>query len=527
MKFKKSLGVLFSIGFLFSCAALNPNTKNKIEAISYPSTLIASVDNMLVNYTGGKLILSTDGGATYSKSLAIPDVKIIRYIYLYNNGDVIFADHTKVYYSDDWKSYHESRLLNQDGSVWTPKKANDNFTSTHTNAVRNIVNGIEIAVWGNYSIEDGIQNSDNIKVWYSPDHGKTVKSCYVFNTSKTPSARHVHAVDFDPGSNTFWLQTGDDEPTSHWLKGKYNTATDTWSWTRFADGMHFKTTNMVFKGSYVYWSWDTTPGGVVKAPVVTMGDVSTHKVLFITKNDCIKIIIGPAGDIAAIQTVWGGTEQPRIFYYAPDGVNFVKIVGDMPSEYTDLKDAQYSAIWPINSNGKVLAAVYSRDQDNLLYWDRVPGVFIDDVLRKSGYPNAFKEPAKANGWIFSGGGWHYYNNGVMVVNSWRTDSHGWCYLDKNGDLTKGALIKDSAGLCYIGADGYWSRSMAWRMDVSTKKWSYIGSSGYALKNAWVSDSRGWCYLDAEGYWMNHSGYANDSQGTCIIGADGYWTGARI
>lgn len=526
MKFKKSLTVLLSIGFLISCSAVNPNTKNKTEAISYPRTLIASVDNMLVNYTGDKLILSTDGGVTYSKSLSIPDVKIIRFIYLYKNGDVMFADHTKVYYSNDWKSYHESRILNQDGTVWTPKAAYDNFTCAHMDDVRSIVNGVEVAVWGNYTTESDIQYSDNIKVWYSPDHGKTVKCCYVFNTSKTPSARHVHAVDFQPDNNTFWLQTGDEEKTSHWLKGKYNTSTDTWSWTRFADGMHFKTTNMVFRGSDVYWSWDTTPGGVVRAPVATMGDVSTHKVLFVTKNDCTNVIIGPAGDIAAIQTVWGGTEQPRIFYYAPDGVNFVKIVGDIPSEYTNLKDAQYYGVWPINSSGKVLASIYSRNQDNLLTWDRVPSIFIDDVLRKNGYPDAFKEPAKANGWIFSNGAWHYYKNGVMAVNSWQSDSRGWCYLDSNGNLAKGVLVKDSTGLCYIGTDGYWSKTTGWRMDTPTKRWAYMGANGYALKNAWVSDSHGWCYLDAEGYWMNYSGYANDSLGVCIIGNDGYWTGAR-
>lgn len=526
MKLKKLSITFLSVIFLVSCSALVPNGNNSTKAITYPNTLIASVDNMLVNFSNGKLSLSTNGGETFDKSFAIPDIKAIRFVYLYENGDIMFADHTKVYYSNDWKTFHESKILNEDGTNWQPAKAYDNFTCTHQADVRSIVNGQEIVVWGNYTIEDGIQYTDNIKVWYSPDHGKTVKCCYVFNTEDTPSARHVHAVSFDPETSTFWLQTGDEETTSHWIKGKYDTSADKWSWTRFADGMHFKTTNMVFRDGYVYWSWDTTPGGVVKASVAEMGNISKHEILFQTKNDCVGVVLGPEGDIAAIQTVWGGNEQPRIFYYAPDGVNFVKIIGDMPAEYENINDAQYYAVWPANSSGKVLAGVFSRDNDNILTWDRVPSIFIDDILRRSGYPNAFKKRTEANGWIFCDGAWHYYSNGILIKNSWKPDNGGWRYLDGNGNVAKEVLIRDSQGLCYIGSDGFWSRNIGWKMDAYSKKWAYIGNKGYALKNAWIMDSHGWCYVDGDGYWMDHRGLADDSQGTCIIGDDGYWTGFR-
>ncbi|MHC1721036.1 MAG: MBL fold metallo-hydrolase [Clostridiaceae bacterium] len=98
---------------------------------------------------------------------------------------------------------------------------------------------------------------------------------------------------------------------------------------------------------------------------------------------------------------------------------------------------------------------------------------------------AFSQYASAaaiNGWYQSNSNWYYYQNGTKATSSWKSDSHGWCYL---------------------GSDGAW------------------------VKNYWVQDSRGWCYISADGYWMNHSGYAKDSLGYCIIGNDGYWTGERL
>lgn len=434
-----------------------PEETNSEEQTSYSNNLIASVDNMLVKYENKTLSLSTDSGATYEKSFEIKGINSIKYVYLFGNGNLLFADDTKVYYSSDWTSYHESTILNQDGTKWVPESQYDNFSYNRKSPQNKIVNGREIDVWGNYSTLDGVQDTDNIRVWYTNDYGSTVKCCYIFNTPSTLKARHIHSIDYNPENDTYWLQTGDDENDSHWLKGTYDYYNDKWSWINVATGIHFKTSNIVFRGSYAYWSWDTTPGGVVRAPIATMSDISTHQVLLTTEKDCILTIVGPNGDIAAIQTVWGGDEKPRTLYYAPDGANFVRIVGDMPQEYYNTDDSQYVLLWPVNSRGKILSGITADSKQYINDRGRTPGIFLDDVIRENGYPNAFKKVSVVNGWSLVDGKWQYYKNSYLTIDSWVHDSHGWCYVDTEGNwMNHAGEAKDSTGVCIIGEDGYWT-----------------------------------------------------------------------
>lgn len=364
------------------------------EVIDYTDNIIASVDNMLVVHDGSNLLLSVDGGRSYQKGLSVQNIAIIKYVHLFADGKIMFADHTKVYYSHDWKTYSESAVYNEDNTPYVPNQY-DNFSSYKNGTVKKTINGLELAVWGNYSTDSAVEYTNKIKVWYTEDKGVTVKCSYTFNTSTTAKCRHIHAVDFNPVDNSFWLQTGDEplgaDAMSHWIKGTYDVGTDTWTWVVFASGLDFKSTNMIFHtDGYVYWSWDKTPGGIVKAPYATLGDKSTHILLFSTNKDCNFIIVGKNGDIAGFQTAWGGTEQPRVFYYAPDGINFKRIVGTMPYAFDQVNDAQYQAYWGINANGKVLAGVQSLATQNIRDWDRKPSVFIDDILKDNGFPNAFK-----------------------------------------------------------------------------------------------------------------------------------------
>lgn len=379
-------------------------TSNLVVKATYMSTLladdlVATVGDMYVAYDGSSLKLSVDDGTTFGKSLSIVGISPLKYVHLFTNGSILFADQTKCYYSTDWKTYSESTVLNSDGSTFTPTTAVDNFSCYTNDSVPQVVNGEEMLVWGNYSTENGMQFTSNMRVWYTTDYGATVKEAFAFNTSSTWPARHIHAVDFNPYDNTFWVQTGD-EPVngvdmSHWIKGSYDTATDTWIWTEFASGLDFKTLNMVFTqdggNNYVYWSWDKTPGGVVRAPYATMGDVLSHEWLLQTSSDCLYVVRGKSGDIVALQGVWNSsTELPRVLYYAPDGVNFVRIVGTMPSAFDSLTDAQYWT-WTYNSTtSRILAGVWSLSSQSCSSWDRLPNVFVDDAIRNSGYPSALE-----------------------------------------------------------------------------------------------------------------------------------------
>jgi len=202
------------------------------------------------------------------------------------------------------------------------------------------------------------------------------------------------------------------------------------------------------------------------------------------------------------------------------------LTGEVADYYSVIKAAAYSGFPGIIIEHSFMDNP-TEAQKYLSTDDKLKQLGIADATALAKYYGLVKKPVVPNGWLLENGEWHYYKYGTLMVNSWKSDSHGWCYLDSNGNWTKGVLIKDSIGLCYIGADGYWSsKSTGWKMDSLTNKWAFIGKNGYALKNAWIQDSHGWCYLDSEGYWLDHSGIANDSMGSCIIGNDGYWTGAR-
>lgn len=87
--------------------------------------------------------------------------------------------------------------------------------------------------------------------------------------------------------------------------------------------------------------------------------------------------------------------------------------------------------------------------------------------------------AGTNGWSQSNGTWYYYNNGTLVKNGWKLDSHGWCFLN--------------------AIDGSW------------------------VQEGWAKDSTGWGYIQ-NGYWVQHSTWAKDSTGWLHIGGNGYWDG---
>lgn len=368
--------------------ALLSSRSESSDSIRYPNTLVASVDEMLINYTGNSLLLSEDEGRTYPKQLDISNVGIIKYIHLFDNGHVLIADHQKCYYSHDWVTLNESQVFDYDGSVYIPEEY-DNFTNYRNSSEKMIIAGQEVACWGNYSTVAGVEYTDKVKVWYTADEGVTVKCCYVFNTPSTIQTRHIHAVDFNKFDSSFWLQTGDNAPDSHWIKGHYDITEDTWNWDIFATGIPFKTTNMVFsENGDVHWSWDIPNGGVVKAGYSTMSDTTTHDRILISDKSCHYVIVSKKGEVVAFQTRDSVTTSlARDFYYSPDGVNFTMIHGEVPSQYAHLDHAQFQTYWGINSKGKILAGVWV---DNITHWGRTPSVFVDDFIRKAGFPDAFR-----------------------------------------------------------------------------------------------------------------------------------------
>ena len=369
------------------------------EAITYPSTLIASIDNYLVDFQVDKLVLSRDAGRTYTDTLSIPeDLGIIKGVHVFDGGEILVMGHQKCYYSHDWENFTESSVLDIDGNVFTTALY-DNFTINRKNPHTQMINGKEIYCWINYSIHEDAQYK-NINIWYTTDKGKTIKSCYSFRDVRddvdNPNlfARHGHNVSFNPNDNTFWAMTGDFTTNgvmeSHVLKGQYDSVNDSWSWELVGSGDNYKWTMIEFRGDYVYYTLDHSWGGVMRCLLSDIGDTSKHVKIIKTPNDTIGLYMSDKGDMLVTQSVYGGTTKPRIFYYSEDwGETFHTIEGDVPVNY-DYQDACYYGFWAPNSDGKILSGVWSLSHESLDQWDRVPSVFIDDSIRRAGFPNAFK-----------------------------------------------------------------------------------------------------------------------------------------
>jgi hypothetical protein len=241
-------------------------------------TLLGS-KRLRYNGTTKVLSLSLDGGATYTKSLDLTGVcDIISRSKIYLNGNIMWANQTKCYYStDNLTTYHESTVKNISGGTFVPGTY-DNFKGLESHNRNIVINGVEIDVWGNYSVSDV-----EINAWYSLDSGITIKSCLRMGVSIGGlTFRHFEAIDYDPTTNTWWGAIGDGGD-SGWLKGVYNQSLDTWTWTKekgYVDaGNQWHISGFFFStNGYVYWASDSGAAyfGFWKAPIATMLDNATY-----------------------------------------------------------------------------------------------------------------------------------------------------------------------------------------------------------------------------------------------------------
>lgn len=374
---------------------LNYNKMLTSNNILQSEKIIVSIDSIIVGYENNSLLLSVDGGKTYCKRLDITGVNEIDYIHVFKDTyDLLLCTAQKAYYSSDWINLNESTVLGIDRNTFAPTTY-DNFLITAKMSEIAIIDGQEILCWGNYST-DAATEYLNINIWYTVDKGRTIKSCFKFGMSipngqiEPLLARHVHNVNFNPTDNTFWCQTGDEPTTtySHWLKGTYNTATDMWTWILVGSGNHFKTGNMEFYGGYAYVSWDIPNGGVKKCLYSDMGNTANHQQILITPNDCGAILIGKRGDMLALIGKYGGDEIARMLFYSTDGVNFHQIIGEVP-ETMNSYGTFYVGYWRPNRQGKILTA-YADEKEDPKDWEPIPSVWLDDIIKRAGFPDAFK-----------------------------------------------------------------------------------------------------------------------------------------
>lgn len=272
----------------------------------------------------GTLYYSIDGGTNYTTLVTDPTISIITFAHIFENGNVIFADHTKVYLStDNLATYAETTVLGIDGNTFVPGATLNNFRDTGSCLVN--VNGTEIKVWGNYVINGGA----TINVWYTKDSGVTIKSIWKSGVTNSPSApvsvRHIHNVNYNQDTDRWYITTGDNTTQNNLIEGVINYANDTAVWTVIGSGeTSYKLTGMFFKDGYAFWASDgSTNKGIWKCLYADLGTPANHTKIFASSNPVVGLVRNGKGCVGVM------TDSVRKIIFSEDMINFyyIDIVG--------------------------------------------------------------------------------------------------------------------------------------------------------------------------------------------------------
>ncbi|MEQ9408251.1 MAG: hypothetical protein RIK87_11020 [Fuerstiella sp.] len=285
-------------------------------------------DNKAFGFDDSHIHLSEDNGRTWAHSAPFPNAGHITFSCILQNGNIVFATRTRLFLStDNLKTHRQIIVRNPDGSDYLPHKPLDPerpgwyfhpLDGVHTWDV----NGTEMLVWGNYCNVLGGAVPANI--YYSTDHGQTVKIAYSFGISPTfqqPGAgpadllgnpdnpvvcRHIHAVAWNPQENAFYACTGDhdrgDVHECHWLRGTYDAAQDVWDWQVLVSvnsNSRYKSGGINFVDGQLYWAADangnngTLPHdrGIFRCDPADLARPEKHTLLFNPEYESANMII--------------------------------------------------------------------------------------------------------------------------------------------------------------------------------------------------------------------------------------------
>ena len=286
-------------------------------------------DHRSFGFSDSEIFLSEDNSHTWSRRLAFADARNITFSHVFENGNILFATLARLFLSvDGLKSYQEIYVKNADGSDYKPHTPkNPEFPGWYFHTLTGLdswqINGKEMLVWGNYCNVIGGATPPNI--YYSADHGKTVKIAYAFGQSPykrddgtrgggvtgtllgDPNnkvfCRHVHSVAYNPAENAFYACTGDgDRPEGfecNWLRGTYDAVKDVWSWKVIVAAKlnsRYKAGGINFVDNKVYWisdangpePWDR---GIFCCDPADIPFPEKHKMLFNPKYESGMMII--------------------------------------------------------------------------------------------------------------------------------------------------------------------------------------------------------------------------------------------
>ena len=329
---RRFLGVsAAAVGGVFLVGGAGPGANSNAPSSDFPSTehfwyrpqpegpfVDSQCDNRAFGFSDGKIFLSEDNGCTWPHSTPFPDARHIVFSCILRNGNVVFSALAKLYVStDNLNTYRQITVTNRDGTDYIPHSPqNPARPGWYFHSLTGVntwdVNGTEMLVWGNYCNVMG--GAAPVNIYYSTDHGQTVKIAYSFGqspynrddgsegggTTGTPlgnadnpvMCRHVHDVAYNPAENAFYACTGDTDRVEgyecHWLKGTYDANKDEWDWKVIvSDAMNsrYKSGGINFVAGQLYWISDSNgpepyDRGIFRCAPADLTNLEAHTRLF-------------------------------------------------------------------------------------------------------------------------------------------------------------------------------------------------------------------------------------------------------
>jgi len=358
---------------------------------NYKNKVIAIFDKYLAVYEENTIKVSTNFGRTFPYSIDVSAIGSIVQGHFFATGTLALFTKTAAYYTSDYVTLNSASVYNSDGTSYTPE-TEYNFDIACDCPTKKYISGQDMFVFGNYTLAD----TPRAVIWYSIDDGHSYKIAYEFNLEDTLKARHTHEVYYYAAEDVFLILTGDSAADEcNVISASYDVSNDAWTFTKLGGSSRdYKWSAVDVWNGEIYYANDITPGAIKKCTFANIGDASQHEtILSNTPNDLTGIFIGKFGDILVTQSLYrslGGAtdnntlssrEAALLMYYSSDRKTFNEIVIAPP-----MLSHNSIPFWflPI-SNGHIVAETWQPDRSN-----KVPSVYLDEIVRASGFPNAFQ-----------------------------------------------------------------------------------------------------------------------------------------